>query len=236
MPPRAPSSPVLVGCLVGPSPDHPFRERGGRPGSGALPRIHGPLALPWLRLAADLFNGLFEVGAFREALEAGVRAANVKGSLRHAPPRAKQGGAQVKNEAFWSKAVGLFEKESYDTVLRGGARGPSGEGALISVYDIRSARNLLEEGAAAAVRVPKSSRREQNPLQLTNGGTGRLQVFAQCQGAGVDVSPGHVVIPPGTMASIIVRVDPVSDPSARLLLWRSEHGTNEAFEIIIHRS
>jgi len=109
-------------------------------------------------------------------------------------------------------------------------------GSLASVYDVHEHANLPMEKPEISVHVAREAHRIQYPLQLSNGGDGRLNVAFGCLGKGIIVSPAGVTLAPHGLGALIVTLEPNSDTKLKLAFRWEESGETRKFAVIFHRT
>ena len=114
---------------------------------------------------------------------------------------------------------------------------PPPAGTLAWIFDVKEQRNLLETTPPKPWKVARDGRRQQRPLQVSNSGSGNLELSVSCTGAGLSASPSHLTVSPGQMGAVIVRLEPDSTEFANLIFrWNERDGEKMVVVKIIRRN
>jgi serine/threonine protein kinase len=113
---------------------------------------------------------------------------------------------------------------------------PPPAGTLAWIFDVKEQRNLLETTSPKPWKVARDGRRQQRPLQVSNSGSGNLELSVSCTGAGLSASPSQLTVSPGQMGAVIVRLEPDSTEFANLIFrWNERDGEKMVVVKIIRR-
>ena len=81
----------------------------------------------------------------------------------------------------------------------------------------------------------KNGRRSQRALQLSNGGSGPLQLSARCHGKGISINIGRLEIPSGQMRPVVITLEPDSDEWVNVAFRWSEAQEDREVELKFYR-